>query len=43
MASYEHGVIVNIMSNTGMIHEERAANTGNFLVGRLLLFREKDQ
>lgn len=31
------------MSNIGMIHKEQAANTGNFLVDRLLLFREKDQ
>jgi redox-sensitive bicupin YhaK (pirin superfamily) len=29
------------MSNIGMIHEEQAANIGNFLVGRLLPFREK--
>lgn len=29
------------MSNIGMIHEEKAANIGNFLVGRLLPFREK--
>lgn len=29
------------MSNIGMIHEERAADIGNFLVGRLLPFREK--
>lgn len=29
------------MSNIGLIIEERAANIGNFLVGRLLPFREK--
>ncbi len=29
------------MSNIGMIHEEQAAHIGNFLVGRLLPFREK--
>lgn len=29
------------MSNVGMIIEERAANIGNFLVGRLLPFRQK--
>src|SRR6218665_657295 len=29
------------MSNIGMIIEERAADIGNFLVGRLLPFREK--
>ncbi|MCH5600295.1 pirin family protein [Niabella ginsengisoli] len=29
------------MSNIGMILEEKAANIGNFLVGRLLPFREK--
>lgn len=29
------------MSNIGMIHEEKAANIGNFFVGRLLPFREK--
>lgn len=29
------------MSNIGIIHEERAADIGNFLVGRLLPFREK--
>jgi hypothetical protein len=31
------------MSNIGMIHAEQAANIGNFLAGRLLPFREKDQ
>lgn len=30
-----------MMSNIGLILEERAANIGNFLVGRLLPFREK--
>src|SRR5690554_3442021 len=29
------------MSNTELIIEERAANIGNFMVGRLLLFRQK--
>jgi hypothetical protein len=29
------------MSNIGLIVEERAADIGNFLVGRLLPFREK--
>lgn len=29
------------MSNIGMIHEEKATSIGNFLVGRLLPFREK--
>lgn len=30
------------MSNTALIIEERAANIGNFMVGRLLHFRKKD-
>lgn len=30
-----------MMSNIGLVIEERAANIGNFLVGRLLPFREK--
>lgn len=30
-----------MMSNIGLIVEERAADIGNFLVGRLLPFREK--
>lgn len=29
------------MSNIGLIIEERAANIGNFMVGRLLPFRQK--
>lgn len=29
------------MSNIGLIIEEKAANIGNFMVGRLLPFREK--
>ena len=29
------------MSNIGLIIEEKAADIGNFLVGRLLPFREK--
>ena len=29
------------MSNISLIIEERAANIGNFMVGRLLPFREK--
>jgi len=29
------------MSNIGLIIEERAASVGNFMVGRLLPFREK--
>lgn len=29
------------MSNIGLIIEERAANIGNFIVGRLLPFRQK--
>lgn len=29
------------MSNTELIIEERAANIGNFMVGRLLPFRQK--
>ena len=29
------------MSNIGMIHEEKSTSIGNFLVGRLLPFREK--
>lgn len=29
------------MSNIGLIHEEKATSIGNFLVGRLLPFREK--
>jgi hypothetical protein len=31
------------MSNIGLIIEEKAADIGNFLVGRLLPFREKEQ
>lgn len=31
------------MSNIGIILEEKAADIGNFLVGRLLPFREKEQ
>ena len=29
-----------MMSNVGLVIEERSANIGNFLVGRLLPFRE---
>lgn len=29
------------MSNVGLILEEKAADIGNFLVGRLLPFRQK--
>lgn len=31
----------NVMSNIQLIIEERAADIGNFLVGRLLPFKEK--
>src|SRR5690606_31731691 len=39
--SYYNYQFYNSMSNIGIIIEERAANIGNFMVGRLLPFRQK--